>query len=121
MAGGSVAGSASQAGLERLGDLLRNRQRIVDPDRSTRDSLRQVLAFDQFHHQSGHVRAALEPENLRDVGMIQRRQDFRLALKAGEAVRIGGDRRGQHLQGDLALQVGIGGPIHLSHPALAEQ
>ena len=38
-------------GLERLGDLLRERQGLVERDRPARDALRQVLAFDQLHHQ----------------------------------------------------------------------
>jgi hypothetical protein len=38
-------------GFERLRDLLRDRQRLVEWNRATRDALRQILAFDEFHHQ----------------------------------------------------------------------
>ena len=37
--------------FERLGDLLRDRQRLIDRDRSARNALRQVVAFDQLHHE----------------------------------------------------------------------
>ena len=38
-------------GFERVGDLLRDRQRFVERDRAARDPLRQILALDQFHHE----------------------------------------------------------------------
>ena len=38
-------------GFQRLGDLLRNRQRLGKRDRSTRDALREILALDEFHHE----------------------------------------------------------------------
>ena len=52
--------------------------------------------------------------------MIERREDFRFALESGEPIGIRGDRGRQHLDGDLALQVGVGRPIHLTHPADAD-
>jgi hypothetical protein len=38
-------------GFQRLGDLLRDRQRLVQRDWRARNPLAEVLAFDQFHHQ----------------------------------------------------------------------
>ena len=38
-------------GFERLGDLLRDRQRFVERDRAARDALRQIVALDEFHHE----------------------------------------------------------------------
>ena len=43
-------------GFESLGDLLRDWQRLVDWDRALRNPLRQILALDEFHHQSVHRR-----------------------------------------------------------------
>ena len=40
-------------GFERVGDLLRDRQRFVERDRAARDALRQILALDEFHHERG--------------------------------------------------------------------
>ena len=52
--------------------------------------------------------------------MIERREHFGFALEAREAIRISGDRRGQHLDCDLAFQLRVGGPIHLAHAAHAD-
>ena len=42
-------------GFERLGNLLGNGQRFVERNRATGDALREVVAFDQFHHQRAHA------------------------------------------------------------------
>ena len=47
--------------------------------------------------------------------MVERGENFGFALKARETIGIARYRRGQHLDGDRALQVGIGGAIHLAH------
>ena len=57
--------------LERLGNLPGDRQRIVDRDRATRDTLRQVLALDKLHHERANAATLLEPIDLRDVRMVQ--------------------------------------------------
>ncbi len=53
-------------------------------------------------------------------GMIQRRQHLRFAAESREAIRIVGDRRQQHLDRDVAIQLGIARAIHLAHAAGAE-
>jgi hypothetical protein len=42
--------------------------------------------------------------NRADVGMVQCRRSLRLALKAGERLRISGNFLGQKLEGDEAMQ-----------------
>ena len=42
--------------LERLGDLPRDRQRLVDRNRPVRQPLGEVVAFDQLHRQEMHGR-----------------------------------------------------------------
>ena len=37
--------------FDRLGDLPRDRERLVERDRSLRDTIRERRALDQFHHQ----------------------------------------------------------------------
>ena len=114
-------------GFERLRDLFRDGQRLVEGKtdgsgrtRPTSDQLREVVALDQFHHEGGHAPAFFQPVDGGDVGMIQRREDFRFALKACEPLSILGDRRRQDLDRDLAFQLGVGGPIYLAHPAFAD-
>jgi len=51
---------------------------------------------------------------------IQRREDFRFALKAGKAVGVGCERRREDLDSDLTLQLRVRRPIDLPHPTHAE-
>ena len=59
--------------------------------------------------------------NCADVGVIERREQPRLALEAGEAVAVAGDRRRQDLDGNITLKTRIAGAIHTAHPAGADQ
>jgi hypothetical protein len=79
-------------GLERVGNLTCNGQRLVSRDRPARDPLRQVLASDELHNQRCAAAAVLEPVNGGNVGVIR----------------------------DLPLQLRVGGAIHLAHPAHAD-
>ena len=58
--------------------------------------------------------------DVRDVRMVQRREDFRFALESRQPLGIAGHRRRQHLDGDAALQIGVGRPIDLAHAARAD-
>ena len=49
--------------------------------------------------------------------MIQGSEDFRFALEPGQSLAVGRHRVGQHLDGDGALQVGIGRAVYLAHAA----
>ena len=62
-----------------------------------------------------------EPVDGGNVRMIQRREDFGLALKARQSVGISGKRGRQDLDGDLTFQLRVGRPIHLAHPAFADR
>ena len=59
--------------------------------------------------------SAKEPAG--DVGMVQRGQDPGLALKPRDPLRVGGERRGQDLDGDVAIEPRVPRPIHFAHPA----
>ena len=78
--------------FERFRDLLRDRQRLVEWNRATRDALRQIVALDELHHEGGDARNFFEPVDGGNVWMIQRREDFGLALKARQSVGIRGER-----------------------------
>ena len=80
--------------LERLGDLLRDWQGLVERNRSARDALRQILAFDELHDEGRHAVRLFEPEDLRNVRMIERGEDFGLALEARQPLAIAGDISG---------------------------
>ena len=62
-----------------------------------------------------------ETVNRGDVGMVQGGEQARLALQPGDALRIAGQRRRQHLDGDLSMQPRIERAIHLAHAARIER
>jgi hypothetical protein len=43
--------------------------------------------------------------NLRDVGLIQRREDFRFPLQPREAVAVGGKRVREHFDGNVRFRL----------------
>ena len=89
--------------FERLRDLLGDGQRLIERNGAARDALRQILAFDEFHHQRGHVAAIFNAVDGGDVGMIQRREHFRFALKTREPIGIRRDRRGRTFRATCRL------------------
>jgi hypothetical protein len=52
--------------------------------------------------------------------MIEGSQEFRLALKPRQPIRILRERLGQHLDCDVALQPRVAGTIDLAHSAGAD-
>ena len=107
-------------GFERVGDLLRDRQRVGERDRAARDERGQILALDQLHHERGEVGCLLESVDRGDVRMIERGEHFGFALKAREAIGVAGDRRRQHLDRDRPFQIAVGRAIDLAHAAGAD-
>ena len=79
------------------------------------------LALQQLRDDVG--RAVLVPDVIdgQDVRMVQRRGRLRLLREPAEAIRIGSEARRQHLDGDLAPEHGVAGPVHLAHAAGAER
>ena len=80
-------------GFERLRDLLRDGQGFVERQGSARDALRQIVTFDELHHERGHAPAFFEAVDRGDVRMIQGREHFRFALKTREPIGIDRERR----------------------------
>ena len=78
--------------LERVGDLPRDRERFIDRNRPVRDAIGKRRPFDQLHDQEWPGLALFEAVNVRDVWMVQRREDLRFATEPGQAIGVGGDR-----------------------------
>ena len=104
-------------GLQRVGDLLRDRQGVGEQQGATRNMRGQILALDQLHDEGSGVGGLLESVDRADVRMIERGEHVRFALKARQPVRIADDRGGEHLDGDRPFQIAVGRAIHLAHPA----
>ncbi len=107
--------------LERLGDLPRDGEGLVEGERPALQPLGEVFALDELHDEGADAARLLEAVDRGDVGVLQLGQDLRLALETGEAVGVGGERLGQDLDRDLALQLRVGRAVDDAHPALAER
>ena len=71
---------------------------------------------DPLHHQRNGPVGLLQSVDVRDARMVQRREDFGFALEPGEPVWIARHRSRQHFEGDLALQVRVGGSVDFAIP-----
>ena len=52
-----------------------------------------------------------------DIGMVQRRQELRLAFESGHALGVPSEDLREHLQRDVAVQTGVAGTVDLAHAA----
>jgi hypothetical protein len=108
-------------GFERIGDLPRDHQGFVKGDGARREPIRERGAFDQFEDECGCPVRFFEAVDRTDVGMVQRRQELRFALKASQAFRIGGERFRQDFERDVAIQLRIARAIYLAHATRADR
>lgn len=106
--------------LQRVGDLARDRQGLLGRDRTLFDARLQRLAFDQLNHNASRLAGLFDAVDLRNVGVIQRREHMRLTPKPCQAFGIVGECGGQQLDVDTATQLRVCGLIHLSHAAGSE-
>ena len=107
--------------FERVRDLLRNHQRFGQRNRPLRDAIGERRPVDELHHERTHAARLLEAVNVRDVRVVQRREQLRFAAETREALGIVRDRWQQDLDGDVAIQLRVVGPIDLAHAADAER
>jgi hypothetical protein len=107
--------------FQRLANLLRDGQRLVQGDRALRDTIRERRALDEFHHQRADPVRVFEAVDVRDVRMVERGQHLRFAAEPREAVGVVRHLREQDLDRDLAMQVRIARPIDFAHAPGAQQ
>ena len=103
-----------------FGDLLRDRKRLINRHGSLCDPIGERASLDQLHDQRANVGRELEPIDLGDVRMVGCRQCLRFAFESSEPVRIVGERFGQNLQRDIAIELRVPRAIDLTHSALAD-
>ncbi len=82
------------------------RSASVSPSTSSRTSARDAVGF-------------LEAIDRRDVGMVERRQDFGFPLEPGKPIGVGGERLGRTLIATSRSSL-VSRPVHLSHPPGAD-
>ena len=102
--------------FHRLGDLPGDRQRLFRRNRPCLDAFRERRSLHQLQHQ----RALLDAVDGCDIGVVERGQHLGFARESRHAAGILGEGFGNHFDGHVAAQLGIGGAIHLAHPARSD-
>ncbi len=102
------------------GDLHRVFDRLARRQRPVGHQLLQRLPLEQLLDQVRLPVVDAEVVDREDVGVVQRAGGARLVLEAAQALRVGGEHLGQHLDGDVAVQPPVARAIHLAHPAGSE-
>ncbi len=107
-------------GVERVGNLPRDGQRVAHGQRPFREAIGERHAVDELEHQRGHAIHVLETVDRADVGVIERRQYARFALEACEPLRVGGEDAREDLDRNVASQLRVARAIDFTHTASAE-
>ena len=77
-------------GLDPLGDLPADVERLVQREGATLQPRRQVFAGHELHRHEARVAHLINPEDLCDVGVVQRRERLRLALEPTQPLVVVG-------------------------------
>ena len=103
-------------GLEAIGDLARDRQRVRERDGTAGNQHREIVPLDQLHHERPKSRRRpgggniLDAVDLGHVRMVQRRQRLRFTGEPRETIGVRLEQLGEHLQGDVAIEPRVAGP-----------
>jgi hypothetical protein len=108
-------------GLECRRDLARDLQRDIDRERSAGEAIGKCRSLDELHHDGLDTGGDFEAVNRGDVRMVQCGKQSSLSSEACDAIRIVGESRRQHLDGNLAMQSGIERAIDFPHAAGIER
>ena len=120
MLAGAVDDAAVVRRFQRLSNLARDRQRLVERHRASRKPRREVLTLHELHRESAHRAGCFQPEDLRDVRVIERCERPGFALEACEPIGITSEEFREHFDRDVAAQVRVAGFVDLSHATCTE-
>ena len=107
-------------GVEGIGHLSRDLERLADGHRTVTDALGQGGAVDELQDERQLPCDILEPEDRADVRMIERRQRPRLVGKAARDVDVVAERRVQQLDGDGPAKARVASAVDCARAALTE-
>jgi hypothetical protein len=107
--------------FERVGDLTREGQRVLDGNRSHGEAVGQRGSHHQFQNKGTHTVRFLETVDTGDVGVIERREQFGFPLESRQSVGVVRNAVREDLERDIPLQSGVPRLVDFAHPADSEQ
>ena len=106
--------------FESFGDLSGDYEGLVNGDRAAGKAIGERLPFDELEDQVLVTVGLFKAVDRADAGVVERRQDLRFTLEAGESVGVLGEMRGKSLDRNLAVQSGVEREVDLPHAPPAE-
>src|SRR5882672_2615354 len=103
--------------LDSCRDLGADLEGLLERERAAGEPRRERFPLDVLKSEVAAPAALLHTIDARDVGMIERGEGLRLALEAGEPVRVRGDVVGQRLDRDPAVEPGVASEVDDPHAA----
>ena len=104
-------------GGETVGDLQGVVDGLAERDRRFREAGAEGLAFEQFGDDVGRAVGFADVEDGKNVGMVQGSGGAGFLGETLQAVLVSGERGGQNLDGDGAVEAGVAGAIDFAHSA----
>jgi hypothetical protein len=101
------------------GDLNRHVDRLLDGE-SIAHRGSKGAPLDEFHGKEPDAVVFVQSVNRGDVGMVERREQLSLALKAGKLLGVLLEGVGKNLDRHLSVKRGIKCLPHYAHPAFAD-
>jgi hypothetical protein len=107
-------------GLEGVGNLSRDVDGLVDRERGVLEALGERRSFDQLEDERLNAAGLREAVNARNVRVIEGGEHLRLTLESRQSIRLARHAFWESLDGDVAMQLGVAGPIDFAHSAFAQ-
>ncbi len=105
---------------EGVGQRHGDAEELLERQAALGDRLREGLALDVLHGEEALAVGLFDRVDGDDVGVVEGGDGLDLALEAGEALRVVGERRRQGLQRHLAMQPLVFGEEDDAHAAFAQ-
>jgi hypothetical protein len=108
-------------GVERIGNLPGDCERLGDRERAARQPIGKGVPLHQLQHQRPKALGFLDAVDCADMRMVQRGEHSRFPLETRQTFRIGAEDARQDFDRDIAPEPRVARAIHLPHPARPEQ
>jgi hypothetical protein len=89
-------------------------------ERATLEPTAQRLAFQKLEDDAVDTLVGVDVVDGKDVGVVEGGEGAGLALEAAQPLGVGGGVLGEDLEGDLAAEAGVAGPVDFPHAPGAE-